>query len=527
MKHKIFVSDSLAEQGVELLEKHFSVRVKTGLSEAELCKALEGFHGLVIRSATRVTPKLIAAAKSLKIVARAGVGVDNIDLDAATRAGIVVVNSPQGNTLAAAEHTLAMLMSMARNIPAADRSMREGKWERKAFTGAELFQKTVGVIGLGKIGAIVAQRAGALGMNVIAHDPFAGPDLAESLGLSLVSFNALIKNSDFITIHVPKSASTHHLIGAPQFKAMKTGVRIINCSRGGVIDEDALLRAIASKKVAQAALDVFEKEPLASDSPLLACKELILTPHLGASTQEAQINVAIDVAKQIRDFFNGVPPKSAVNIPSIKPEILDSHKPFFELAEKLGYFQAELLDGNVKEIIITYYGNTCKKETQLITRYCLVGFLKPKFQDSVNFVNAPLLTQARGVKLVEVHSENPSKFSDMISVEVVTDNRRRVASGTIFNGTDIRIVNVDGYWFDLIPKGSILFVTHKDRPGIIGKVGTLLGDRNINIAGMQVGRESARGNAVMALSVDDSITDKVIKELQKIEGLDTCKLLTF
>lgn len=527
MKPKILVSDPLAEEGVDILSEHFIVKVKTGLPESELIKEIAGFNGLVVRSATKATAKIIAAGKDLKIIARAGVGVDNIDLDAATRAGIVVVNSPQGNTLAAAEHTIAMLMAMARNIAAADHSLREGKWDRKRFTGTELFGKTLGVVGIGKIGAYVAQRANAMGMKVIAHDPFAGAELAQRIGVTLVPFKNLLKQADFITVHVPKTQGTYHLIGANEFKLMKKGVRIINCARGGIIDEDALVSAIDSGKVAQAALDVFEKEPLPADNPLVARPNIILTPHLGASTQEAQINVAVDVAKQIVDFFKGIPPKSAVNIPSIKPEILDSHKPFFELAEKIGYIQADLLDGNVKEIHIEYSGNTRERETSLITRYILVGFLRPTFQETVNFVNAPIITQNRGIKLTETSSDMQVKFSELITVNVVTEKGSRTVAGTIFNTNDIRIVNIDGFWIDLSPRGSILVVQHRDRPGLIGKVGTLLGDRNINVGGMQVGRESVRGNAVMALSLDDEIPEKVMKELRKIEGLDSARLLKF
>lgn len=524
---KILIADPLAEAGVDILKQHFAVDTRAGMSEKELARDIPKYHGLIVRSGTRVTAKAIDAAANLKIVARAGVGVDNIDLDAATRNGIVVVNSPMGNTLSAAEHTLSLLMAMVRNIPAADRSLRDRKWERKAFTGTEISNKTLGVIGLGKVGAIVAEHAMGLGMKVVAHDPFAGARLAERLGVELMPLNTVLKKADFLTFHLPRTSTTYHLISSREFSMMKKGVRIVNCARGGIIDEAALLRALKSGRVAQAALDVFESEP-PFDNPLLDMPNVIVTPHLGASTTEAQVNVALDVAHQIIDYFNGAPPKNAVNMPSVKPEIMEAHRPFFELGEKLGLFHAQLLDGNVTGIHITYSGASAARETALITRYVLVGFLKPTFHETVNFVNAPVLARTRGIKLRETLDEKPAKYSDLITVEVDTTTRTRVIAGTLFDSNEKRIVMVDNMWLDIVPHGLILYIGHRDEPGLVGKVGTFLGDNNINIAGMQVGRLSVRGSrAVMALSVDDDVSPETLIEMRKIKGVSSCRLLTF
>ena len=525
-KHKVLVADPLADAGVELLKEHCTVKVKPGLAEKQLIKELAGCEGMIVRSGTRVTDRVISSAKSLRIIARAGVGVDNIDLDAATRCGVVVSNSPRGNTLSAAEHTLSLMMSMMRNIPAADQSMRSGLWERKKFVGTEVYRKVLGVIGLGKVGFSVAERAVAMGMKVMAYDPFAGEELAQRIGVKLMGFTTVLKKADVLTFHLPRTDGTYHLISSKQFGMMKRGVRIVNCSRGGIIDEAALVRALKSGKVAQAALDVFENEP-PRDSPLLGMTNVILTPHLGASTLEAQVNVALDVVHQIIDFFDGVPPRSALNMPSIKPEILETHKAIFELAEKLGSLHAQLLDGGVKSIHITYAGNCAARETQLISRYFLVGFLKPTFHETVNFVNAPVLARNRGIKIKETLDEKAAKYSDLITVQVDTDKRRRLVAGTLFDSHEKRIVMVDNYWMDMVPEGNILYVRHRDQPGLVGKVGTLLGDRNINIAGMQVGRETVRGRAIMALSVDDEVSDETLADLRKIKGVATCRLLTF
>jgi D-3-phosphoglycerate dehydrogenase len=524
MKCKILVSDPLAEAGVDVLREQCAVTVKTGLTEAQLVREIGKYNGLIVRSGTRVTKKLIKAAKNLKIIARAGVGVDNIDIEAATAAGIVVINSPRGNTLSAAEHALSLMMSMARNIPAADRSLRDGRWDRKAFVGTEMFHKTLGLLGLGKVGSVVAERAIAMGMTVIAYDPFASEEQARRIGVGLAGFTTVLKRADIISLHMPHTRDTHHLIGAKELRMMKKGVRIVNAARGGLIDEQALLAALKSGKVSQAALDVFESEP-ATDNPLLQLPNVIATPHLGASTMEAQINVAVDVARQIVDFFKGVPPRSAINMPSVKPEIITSHKPYFELAEKIGLFQAQLLDGNVQKINVTFAGRSAGMETELITRYALVGFLKPTMQDSVNFVNAPMLIGNRGIKLTQTTAGQPAKYSDLITVEVVTSKRTRVVAGTVYDMHEIRIVQVDDYWMELAPFGHVLYVRHKDQPGLVGSVGTLLGNRNINIAGMQVGRESVRGRAIMCLTIDDDISRETLEALANITGVASVRLL--
>lgn len=524
-KPNVLVSDKLAQEGVEILRKKCDVTVKTGLPEDELIKIIPKFDALLVRAATKVNAKVIAAAKNMKIIGRAGVGVDNIDVEAATKAGILVVNSPEGNILSAAEHAIALMMSLARNVPQANASMHEGKWEKNKFVGVQVSEKTLGIVGFGKIGKLVGERAAGLGMRLLVADPYTTEEAAARIGAKLVDMKTLLKEADYITFHVPKSSETYHLCSTGEFKKMKTGVRIINCSRGGVIDEAALFEAISGGKVAGAALDVFEKEPL-EKSPLLSLPNVIVTPHLGASTAEAQLNVAIDVAKQFLDYFDGLPPTAAVNMPAIKPEMLRLNQPYFTLAEKLGALMAGLLDDSVESIEVTYEGAFAEMQTNVITRYFLMGLLKPRFSDSVNVVNAPILFKSRGVKLAEASIGRDSCNIDAMSVAVTTREVTRTAAATLVNG-ETRIINLDGFKIDLVTEGNVLAIAHTDKPGMIGRVGTLLGDRNINIAGMQVGREKVRGKAVMALRVDDDVPQAVIKALKEIPGIRSVKLIVF
>jgi D-3-phosphoglycerate dehydrogenase / 2-oxoglutarate reductase len=525
-KPQVLVSDKLAKEGVEILEKKCDVTVKTGLPEDELIKIIPKFDALLVRAATKANAKVIAAAKNMKIIGRAGVGVDNIDVEAATKAGILVVNSPEGNILSAAEHAIALMMSLARNIPQANSSMHEGKWDKNKFVGVQVSEKTLGIIGFGKIGKLVGERAAGLGMRLLVADPYTTEEATARIGAKLVDKKTLLKEADYITFHVPKSAETFHMCSTEEFKKMKTGVRIINCSRGGVVDEAALCEAVSSGKVIGAALDVFEKEPLEAGSPLLNLPNIIVTPHLGASTEEAQLNVAIDVAKQFLDYFDGQPPTAAVNMPALKPEILRINQPYFALAGKLGALIAGMLDDSVESIDVTYEGVFAEMQTSVITRYFLMGLLKPHFSDSVNVVNAPILFKSRGVKLAETSIGRDSCNIDAMSVSVKTREGIRAAAATLVSG-ETRIINIDGFKIDLVPEGHVLVIAHTDKPGMIGKVGTLLGDKNINIAGMQVGREKVRGKAVMALMVDDDVPQDVMKALKDVSGIRSVKLIVF
>jgi D-3-phosphoglycerate dehydrogenase / 2-oxoglutarate reductase len=525
-KPKVLVADKIADEGIELLKKKCDVTVQTGLPEADLIKIIPKFEGMMVRAATKVTAKIIAAGKNLKIVGRAGVGVDNIDVAAATEAGIFVINSPEGNIVSAAEHTIALMMSLARNIPQAHQSMHDRKWEKSKFVGGQFLDKTLGIVGFGKIGRLVGERAVGLGMKVLVADPFTPVAAVERIGGTLVDKDTVFKESDFITFHVPKSPETYHMCSTEEFKIMKKGVRIINVSRGGVVDEPALIQALKSGKVAGAALDVFETEPL-GESELLNLPNVITTPHLGASTVEAQENVALDVAQQIGEFFGGAPVTSAVNMPSMKPEIVKLHQPYFTLAEKLGVLLDGIRDSSLESIEIVYEGTVAGMQTNVITRYLLMGMLKSHIPDSVNIVNAPILVKNRGVKITETVREFSSRYASLVTVTMTEAGCSHTAAATLMNGAESRIVQIDGFDIDLNPQGYVLVVRHTDKPGMIGKVGTLLGNKNINIGGMQVGRKKVRGDAVMGLMIDDEVTTEVIKKIEKIDGVVSVKLITF
>lgn len=517
--NKILVADKLSQEGLETLKKIGDVDVKTGLPEEELIKIIPDYDALVVRSETKVTAKIIAAGKKLKIIGRAGVGVDNIDTAAATKHGIIVVNSPEGNTIAAAEQTLALIMSLARNIPQAYSSMNQGKWERGKFMGVEVYNKTLGVIGLGKIGSAVAGYGMALGMNVIAYDPFVSQESAKKLGIQLKSLDEIISSADFITLHVPKTPETFHLIDKARIEKMKTGVRIINCSRGGVVDEAALLEAVQNGKIAGAALDVFEKEPLPADSPLLNNPKIIACPHLGASTVEAQVNVAVDVAEQIAEVLAGGQAKAAVNIPSMRPDILAPVKPFLTLAEKLGLFIGQLAEGPVLSVEIGYMGEVAEKEVAPLTIAVLKGLLEPVVQEGVNFVNAALIAKERNIKVTEVKEKEVSDFVNLISVKVTTEKETREVAGSIFGTFGERIVRIDGFRVNAEPEGYLLIIPNIDRPGMIGKIGTFLGEKNINIAFMDVGRSSVGGAAVMVINIDNPVSKEILDKIRKIDGI--------
>jgi D-3-phosphoglycerate dehydrogenase len=521
---RVLVADRVAEPGVERLREVAEVLVETGLDEAALCERLATVDALVVRSETQVTASLLEAGHRLKVVGRAGVGVDNIDVAAATRRGIVVVNSPEANTIAAAEHTIALLLAMARKIPAAVASLRAGEWRRGQFVGVEVYNKALGIIGLGKIGTEVGRRGLGLGMRVLAYDPFVTPEQALRLGAEWVELSELIRRSDFITVHMPLNRDTRGLLGDAEFAQMRRGVRILNCARGGIVDEEALRRALDAGQVAGAALDVFETEPPPADFWALADTRVVVTPHLGASTEEAQVNVALDVAEQILAVLDGQPPRSAVNMPAVSPEIYTRIEPYLRLGTKIGRMHAQFVDSPIRGVDVTYHGDLLNLEVEPITRAILVGLLQP-MAESVNFVNAPFIAESRGIRVTESKAAGEANVPNLIAVEVQADGRRRAISGTVRGPQDIRILEIDQFRVDAAPEGYLLFCSHVDRPGIIGSVGTILGTNQINIASMQVGREGVRKRALMVLNLDDPVPAHLLLEIQRAIEADYVRLV--
>jgi D-3-phosphoglycerate dehydrogenase len=522
MTYKILISDPLSDEGIQALLQAEDVELvrQTGLSEEELVNIIPEFDALVVRSQTIVTRNVIAHAKKLKVIGRAGVGVDNIDLAAATEHGIVVVNAPDGNTISTAEHTFSMLMSLARKIPQAYHKLKNNVWDRKSFVGVELNGKTLGIVGLGRIGAEVAKRAKGFNMTVTAYDPFLTPEKADKLGIQCGTLNEVIQQADFITVHTPLIKETKHLISHSQFEMMKNGVHILNCARGGIIDEDALYEAILNKKVAGAALDVFEVEP-AINNRLLELSEVIATPHLGASTFEAQENVAIDVSHEILNVLREQPFKNAVNLPSVPAHVMKKVEPYFHLSEHLGSFLAQLSVGAHQEVSISYSGELSDLDVAPLTRNIVKGLLTHHLGHQVNYVNAPHLAKLREITIKEEKTSTNRGFTNLITVVVKTTQEERSVSGTLLNGYGARIVKVDNYSVDVVPQGHIIYIRHQDKPGVIGRVGTLLGTHDVNIATMQVGRTDVGGDAIMMLTVDKPVSSAVLDHLGELSEVVT------
>lgn len=512
---KILVSDSFSPEGLELMSRDAEVDYRPDISPEELLADINAYHGLVVRSRTRVTAEVIEAAPNLKVIGRAGVGVDNIDVEKATAKGIIVVNAPHGNTISTAEHTIALLTSLARNIAAANSSVKRGEWKRSEYTGVELNKKILGVVGVGRIGSEVARRARALGMETIAYDPYITKDHAEKLGLEIVALEDLLKQSDFITLHLPLNPSTHHLIGEKELAMLKPGVRIVNCARGGLIDEDALCRALQEGRVEGAALDVLEREPPES-CKLLELNNVIITPHLGALTREAQANVALQVSEQVIKALKGEPIVSAVNVPALMPETRAAIGPFLPLARVMGSFYLQMFGGSVDEIELTYSGQVASMPLAPLTISCLIGFLQHIVGDGVNWVNASYIAKNRGIAVRETSTTEVKNYSNLITMRARSGQEEHHISGTLLNG-DMRIVRVDEYRIEIVPAPYMLVTTHNDRPGVVGKIGTLLGDENVNIASMQLGRKQARGEAMMVLQVDEQMPAET---LNKVDNLD-------
>ncbi|MFN5514264.1 MAG: phosphoglycerate dehydrogenase [Cyanobacteriota bacterium] len=515
---KILVSDPIDQVGIDILQQVAQVDVKTGLPEAEIIKIIPEYDAMMLRSGTKVTKPIIEAGTQLKIIGRAGVGVDNIDVPAATRQGIVVVNSPEGNTIAAAEHALAMMMALARHIPDAHQSLKAGQWDRKTFVGTEIYKKTLGVVGLGKIGSHVATVAKSMGMKILAYDPFISKDRADQLGCSLVDLDLLFTESDFITLHVPKTPETANLIGAETLAKMKPTVRIINCSRGGIIDEEALADALEQGQIGGAALDVYNQEPL-GESRLRGLKNIILTPHLGASTAEAQVNVSVDVAEQIRDVLLGLPARSAVNIPGLTPDVMEKLRPYLQLAETLGNLVGQLAGGRIEQLTVSLQGDLADNATQPIVVASIKGLLSQALRERVNYVNAALEAKERGIRVIETRDASIRDYSGSLHLQALGSMGEHSATGVLLSNGEIRITDVDGFPINVPPSNYMLFTLHRDMPGIIGKIGSLLGSFNVNIASMQVGRKIVRGDAVMTLSLDDPLPEGLLAEILKVPGI--------
>ncbi len=515
---KVLVSDTIDQAGIDILSQVAQVDIKTGLPLEELIRIIPEYDALMIRSGTKVTKEVIEAATNLKIIGRAGVGVDNVDVPAATRKGIVVVNSPEGNTIAAAEHALAMMLSLSRHIPSANQSVKASKWDRKSFIGAEVYKKTLGVVGLGKIGAHVANVCRAMGMKILAYDPFISEERATQLGCRLVDLDHLFSEADYITLHVPKTAETTHLIGKESIAKMKPTTRIINCARGGVVDEQAVCDAIKEGRLAGAALDVFESEPL-GESELRNLPNVVLTPHLGASTAEAQVNVAIDVAEQIRDVILGLPARSAVNIPGLNANVMEKLRPYLQLAETLGNMVGQLAGGRIEKLNVTLQGDLAEKEAKPLVVAALKGLLSPALRERVNYVNAEIEAKERGIRIIETRDESIRDYTGAICLEAKGAVGEHSVNGALLSDGEIRITNIDGFPVNVPPTNYMLFTVHRDVPGIIGKIGSLLGSFNVNIASMQVGRKIVRGDAVMVLSLDDPLPEGVLSEITKVTGI--------
>ncbi len=524
---KVLISDNLAPVGAQiLLDAGLEVDIKTGLAPEELKKIIPEYEGLVIRSATKVTGEIIEAATNLKVVGRAGIGLDNVDVAAASKRGIVVMNAPDGNATTAAEHAIAMMISLARNIPQATASMKEGKWEKKKFMGRELTGKTLGIIGIGRIGSIVADRAQGLNMKVIAYDPHMPEELVKKLGVELTSIEEVCRRSDFISVHVPMTKDTKHLITTAQFKSMKKDAMFIDCARGGVVDEEALYAALITGEIAGAALDVFEVEPTTRENcPMLGLANFICTPHLGASTSEAQENVAVAIAKQMSEYLKTGVVSNAVNVPSVSSDVLSKVGPYLTLAEMLGSFHMQIAKGGVEEVTLEYIGEFEELTTGPITVAFLKGLFTPILQDAVNYVNAPLIAKERGIRVVESKTGHSDDFTSLLSIRVKTTEGENMLAGTVFGKNEPRLVRMNTFRLEALPTGPMLFVYNKDVPGVIGALGTTLGKHDVNISRMTVGREKEHGRNIILLNTDNVISRELLKTVQELEHIDDAMAL--
>ena len=521
---KILIADPIATEGVELLKTQADVDVKTGLKPQELMEILGDYEALIVRSETKVTAEVIRAGKRLQVIARAGIGVDNIDLDAATAGGIAVVNAPTGNTIAAAEHTLALMLSLARNVPQAHQSLKQGEWNRRAFMGIEVRNKTLGIIGLGRVGSEVARRAQSFAMHIMVYDPFVTPDYARFLGVTLASLDELLTRADIVTLHTPLTENTHHLIGERQLALMKPGSCLINVARGELIDEDALLKALDDGKLAGAALDVFSKEP-PGESPLVKHPKVVATPHLGASTQEAQREVAIEASEQVMAVLRGEPTRNAVNAPFLPPEVHAVVAPYLPVASTVGKLLTHMAEGQFVGININYQGEIAQHDSAILKSAVLTGLLAPVSGERVNLINAPLLAQQRGLKVAEGKSAAAQEYGNLVTVTLETTGGSITLAGTSMRN-EVHVVRVNDFWMDMVPSVPyLLFVEQRDQPGVIGAVGTITGKNDINVSFMVVGRMSPRGQAMMVVGLDDPVPPQVLEEIRALKQIESARVV--
>jgi len=524
---KVLISDNLSQAGVDVLEKAgLEVDVNTGLSSDELKEIIGNYEGLVIRSATQVTADLLEAAHKLEVVGRAGIGLDNVDILAASQKGIVVMNAPDGNATTAAEHAIAMMMALSRNIPRACQTMKEGKWEKKKFMGREVTGKIFGVVGIGRIGGIAASRAQGLKMKTIAYDPHMPKEMAEKIGVELVTLEELAQRSDYISVHVPLTTETKNLVSTQFFENMKSDGMFIDCARGGVCDEAALFEALSDNKIGGAALDVFGTEPTTLDNcPLLGLDNFICTPHLGASTSEAQESVALIIAEQLSDYLLKGAVTNAVNVPSVSDDVLAQVGPYLTLGEMLGSFHMQIAKGGVEEVNIEYSGELAELNTSPITVAFLKGLFTPILKDAVNFVNAPIIAKDRGIRVVESKSGQADDFINTLSVKVTTSEGEDVLVGTVFGHNEPRLVRINDFRLEALPSGSMLLVYNKDVPGVIGALGTTLGNAGVNISRMTVGREEESNQNVILLSTDELTSKELLEKVLSLKNVAGAQIL--
>lgn len=522
---KILAADPISDSGLQVFQANgrFHVESRQKLSADELKKAVADVDAIIVRSETKITADILAAAKKVKIVGRAGVGVDNIDVNAASRQGVVVVNVPGGNTISAAEHTVALLLALSRNIPQANASVKAGEWKRSQFTGTELQGKILGLVGLGRIGREVAKRAQGFGMQILGYDPYASEEYAKNFNIKLVTLEEIYAQADYITVHVPLNETTRHMFNAKTLAKLKPGVRLINCARGGIIEEKALAEALLKGPVKGAALDVFEDEPPAKDHPLFGLPNVIATPHLGAATEEAQVKVAQELAETLRDYFLQGTVRNAVNLPAMDADQYREMEPYIHLAEKLGRFSTQLIQGPIQELRIAYAGEISQKNTVPLTLAVLKGLLSPILDMEVNLVNAPHLAKERGLKWSETKTVETQDFTSLITLRTISGQGKLSVAGTLLAKNNPRIVSVDNLSVDVVPEGTMVIYTNLDKPGVIGNVGTVLGKNNINIAAMQVGRKSTGGEAVTVVNVDSEVPESVLQQIRAFPGITQVK----
>ena len=523
---RILISDDLSPEAKHILERIPGAQVdfKVGMKPAELREIISGYDALAVRSATKVTAEILAAANKLRVIGRAGTGVDNIDLNAATRRGVVVMNAPGGNSVSVAEHTLALLLALARQVPDASQSTRAGKWEKKKFSsGRELFGKTLGVIGTGNIGALVAQRAKTFGLRVIAYDPFLSEEAATKMGVELTQLPELFRRADAITLHVPLTEQTRNMVGAQQISQMKRGALLVNCARGGLVDEKALADALNSKHLGGAALDVFETEPPPADHPLFACENFIATPHLGGSTEDAQQNVAIIVCEAMVEYLTTGTVRNAVNVPSVSGEMLERLGPFLRLSEKMGRFAGQLAMtaecGAPEEIEITYAGEVAAHPRAPLTSALLKGVLSNFLAEPVNEVSAPALAKERGLSVKEVRTSDTPDFASLITLRLRCGRASSEIAGTIVGKREPRLVRVDGFELEAVPEGQMVIVHNNDAPGVIGNIGQTLGEAKVNIAQFALARDKKRGEAMALVNIDSPAPAEALERLRKLPNI--------